>query len=43
MGNPCVPVAERTAEAMDEHARRAAFACDDVVDEWHLRLMLGRS
>ena len=37
MGHLCVPVAERTAEAMDEHDRRAAFACDDVVDQRYLR------
>ena len=43
MGHLCVSVAERTAETMDEHDRRAAFACDDVVDEWHFRLMRGRS
>ena len=35
-----VPVAVRTTEAMDEHDRWAASACDDVVDEWHFRLML---
>ena len=38
MGNLRGPVAVRTAEAMDEHGRRAASACDDVVDEWHFLL-----
>ena len=29
MGHLCVPVAERTAEAMDENERRVAFACHE--------------
>ena len=33
-----VPVAVRTAEAVDENDCRTAFACDDVVDDWHLWL-----
>jgi hypothetical protein len=43
MRHLCVPVAVRTAEAVDEHDRRVTFACDDVVDEWQFQLMRGRS
>ena len=43
MRHLCVPVAGRTAEAMDEQDRRVASTCDDVMDEWPFRLMFGRS
>jgi hypothetical protein len=35
VGDLRVPVIVGTAEAMDKHDRRVAFADDDVVDEWH--------